>query len=285
MILVTGATGTNGRELIQQLTQGGQRVRAMVRNPAKNKELAGQNVDIVAGDFAQPESLTAALQGVERAFLLTPVDARAVQWQTSFIEAAKRAGVRHLLKFSGMGARPDNPSELMRQHAQTDEVLRRSGLPYTILQPNSFYQNMLWSAGTIKAANAFYLPLGEAQQSMVDVRDINAVAARVLTTSGHEGKTYLISGPEALTGKALAATLTQVLGRTISYVAVPLSAAEDSMRKTGMPEWNVKALSDLYTYFATGSAAMVTDTVQQLLGRPPITFEQFCRDHRTVFRS
>ena len=283
MILITGATGTNGRELIQQLTATGQRVRAMVRNPAKNPELAGPDVEVVAGDFSQPDSLAAALKGADRAFLLTPVDARVVKWQTAFIHAAKKAGVRHLVKFSGMGATLDCPVEILRQHAETDEVLKQSGLAYTILQPNSFYQNMLWSAGTIKGANAFYLPIKDSKQSMVDVRDINTIAAKVLTSSGHEGKTYLISGPEALSGKQLAETLTKVLGRTIQFMDVPLSAAGDSMRQAHMPEWNVKALMDLYAYFATGKAALVTDTVRQLLGRPPISFEQFCRDHRSFF--
>ena len=284
MILITGATGTNGRELIQQLTTRGERVRALVRNPAKSQELAFAGVEVVAGDFDQPESLAAALAGVDRAFLLTPVDARMVKWQTTFIAAAKHAGVRHLLKFSGMGATPDNASELMRQHAQTDEALRQSGMPYTIIQPNSFYQNMLWSAAAIKSGNAFYLPLGQARQSMVDVRDINAVSAEVLTSSGHEGKTYLITGPEALTGNLLAETLSKVLGRAIQYVDVPLQTTEDSMRKLHMPEWNVKALSDLYAYFATGGAATVTDTVQKLLGRAPITFAEFCRDNRPAFQ-
>jgi len=284
MILITGATGTNGRELIQQLTASGHRVRAMVRNPAKSTELAAPNVELIAGDFEQPASLDAALKGVDRAFLLTPVSAHAVKWQTAFIEAAKRAGVRYLLKFSGMGATQANPSEIMRQHAKSDSILQRSGIPHTILQPNSFYQNTLWSAGTIKGANAFYLPFKDAKQSVVDVRDINAIAAKVLTGSGHEGKTYLITGPEALTCQQMAETLTKVLDRPIHYVNVPLSAAEDGMRQMHMPEWNVKALSDLYDYFASGAAASVTDTVRQLLGRPPITFEQFCRDHQAAFQ-
>src|SRR5262249_47557301 len=155
----------------------------------------GPNVELVAGDFDRPATLDAALRGVEKAFLLTPVAEQFVQWQTAFIQAAQRAKVKHLVKFSGMGADEGSPSELLRLHHQTDEVLRKSGVPFTILRPNSFHQNILSSASTIKVQGVFYWPLKNALQSTVDIRDINAVATKVFTTSGHEGKIYVISGP------------------------------------------------------------------------------------------
>lgn len=283
MILVTGATGNNGQELVRQLTALGQRVRALARKPADAATLKSSNVEVAAGDFDRPETLKAALQGVEKAFLLTPVAEPFVQWQKDFIEAAQRAGVRHLVKFSGMGASSDCEAELLRLHHETDVILRNSGVPFTILQPNSFYQNMLWSVATIKAQDKFYLPLKNAPQSTVDIRDINAVAARVFTSSGHEGKTYVITGPEALTFQQAAEKLSFALGRTIQYVDVPLAAAADGMRKSGMPEWNVRVVSDLMAYFASGAAATVTDTIPQLLGRPAISFDQFVKDHRAAF--
>jgi uncharacterized protein YbjT (DUF2867 family) len=283
MILVTGATGNNGQELARQLTALGQRVRALVRNPADAARLKGPNLELAAGDFDQPETLEAALQGVEKAFLLTPVAERFVQWQKNFIEAAQRAGVKHLLKFSGMGASPDTTSELLRLHHQTDIILRDSGVPFTILQPNSFYQNIFSSVATIKAQGRFYLPLKNAPQSLVDIRDISAVAAKVFTSSGHEGKTYVVTGPEALTCQQVAEKLSSVLGRKIDYADVPLSAAADGMRQSGMPEWNVRVVSELLGYFASGAAATVTDTIPRLLGRPAISFEQFARDHQAAF--
>src|SRR5215469_9212896 len=189
MILITGATGNNGRELVRQLTALGQRVRAMVRDAADAAKLGGPNLEAVAGDFERPETIESVLKGVDKAFLLTPVAERFVQWQKDFIEAARRAKVKHLVKFSGMGAGANAASELLRLHHQTDEILRTSGVPFTILQPNSFHQNMLTSAGSIKTQGKFYLPLKNALQSTVDIRDINAVAARIFTSSGHEGKT------------------------------------------------------------------------------------------------
>jgi uncharacterized protein YbjT (DUF2867 family) len=283
VILTTGATGNNGQELIRQLTAIGQSVRALVRRPAEAAKLDGSNIEVAAGDFDLPETLEAALQGVEKAFLLTPVAERFVQWQKDFIEAAKRAKVKHLVKFSGMGADASSASELLKLHAKTDDILRSSGVPFTILQPNSFHQNMLSSANTIKAQGVFYWPLKNALQSTVDLRDISAVAVKVFASPGHEGKTYVITGPEALTFQQVAEKLTSVLGRKIQYLDVPISAAADGMRKSGVPEWNVRAVSDLLAYFATGAAATVTDTVPRLLGRPATSFEQFVKDHRAAF--
>ena len=283
MILITGATGNNGRELVRQLAAAGQHVRALVRNPAKAAELKDPNVELAVGDFDQPATLDAALRGVEKAFLLTPVAEHFVEWQRAFIEAAQRAEVKHLVKFSGMGADSNVKAELLRLHNETDNLLRKSGVPFTILQPNSFHQNILSSADTIKTQGAFYWPLKNAAQSTVDIRDVNAIAARVFTSPGHEGNTYVITGPEALTFQQAAEKLSAVLGRDIQYVDVPLSAAADGMRKSGMPEWNVHAVSELLGYFASGAAAAVTDSVPRLLGRPAISFEQFVQDHRAAF--
>jgi len=283
MILITGATGNNGQELVRQLAAMGQRVRALVRDPVKGANLKGPNVELVAGDFDQPASLDTALKGIEKAFLLTPVAEFFVAWQKAFIKAAQRAKVKHLVKFSGMGSGPNAGAGLLRLHHETDEFLRRSGVPFTILQPNSFHQNILSSAATIKTQNKFYLPLKNAAMATVDIRDINAVAARVFTSPGHEGKTYVITGPESLTSQQVAERLSSVLGRKVDYVDVPLAAAEDGMRKAGMPEWNVRTVGELLGYFATGAAAAVTDTIPRLLGRPAVSFEQFARDHRAVF--
>ena len=283
MILITGATGNNGQDLIRQLTAIGQRVRALVRKPTEAAKLDGSNIEVVAGDFDQPESLEAAFQGVEKAFLLTPVAERFVQWQKDFIQAAQRAKIKHLVKFSAMGAHARSASELLKLHAETDEVLRHSGVPFTILQPNGFHQNMLSLANTIKAQGVFYWPMRTASQSTVDIRDISAVAVKAFVSSGHEGKTYVLTGPEALTFQAAAEKLSSVLGRRIQYVDVPISAAADGMRKSGMPDWNVHAVSELLAYFATGAVATVTDTVPRLLGRSATSFEQFVKDHRAAF--
>jgi uncharacterized protein YbjT (DUF2867 family) len=283
MILVVGATGTNGREVVQQLSARGVPVRALVRSAEKSPDLRLPNVELVRGDLGDPPSLDAALRGVDRAFIVTAVDQRSVEWCRNFFGAAQRAGRPHVVKFSSMGAgSADTP--VMNQHGETDELLRRSGLPYTILRPNSFYQNLLWSAGSIKDQGAFYLPLGDARQSLVDVRDLALVAAEALTGAGHEGQVYELTGPESLSYHDVAATLSKVLGKPVRYVPVSLEAARESMLKAGMPEWNAAAVTDLYRVFASGAYAHTTDTIARLTGRPPRTFEQFARDHAGAFQ-
>jgi uncharacterized protein YbjT (DUF2867 family) len=283
MILVVGATGTNGKEVVTRLSAAGQSVRALVRDPAKATDLDLPNVELARGDLGNPASLAAALVGVEQAFIVTAVDPRHVQWCRSFFEAAKHAGTRHVVKFSGLGAGLDSPAEIMRDHGKSDNLLAESGLAYTILQPNSFHQNLLWSAGSIKGQGAFYLPVGDARQSLVDVRDIASVAVAALTESGHEGKTYEITGPEALSMNGVAATFSRVLGRPIKYVNVPPEAAKDSMIKAGMPAWNAAAVTELYGVFATGRYARTTDAVEKTTGKKPIAFEQFVREMVEAF--
>jgi uncharacterized protein YbjT (DUF2867 family) len=143
---------------------------------------------------------------------------------------------------------------------------------------------MLWSAATIKDHGAFYQPTGDARQSFVDVRDVAAVAVAALTGSGHKGQIYEITGPESLSFHDVAAKLSAVLGRPVRYVPVTPEAALESMLKSGTPEWNAHALADLYRAFATGPYARTTDTVERVLGRPAIPFEQFARDHAAAFR-
>jgi uncharacterized protein YbjT (DUF2867 family) len=283
MILVIGATGTNGRVVIERLLAAKQPVRALVRDRSKAIDIGKGQIELVQGDLDQPASLDAALAGVERAFFVAAVDQRYARWFGNFLAAARRAGTSHIVKFSGMGARVDSPSELMRQHGETDQALADSGVAFTILRPNSFYQNMFWSAESIKSQGAFYLPMGNARQSFVDVRDIASVAAAVLTHKGHEGKTYEITGPDSLSYQEVADTLTAVLGKPIRYIDVPPEAALESMLKSGMPDWNARAVSDLYATFAAGLAARTTDTVEQITGTRPISFEQFAREHAAAF--
>jgi uncharacterized protein YbjT (DUF2867 family) len=240
-------------------------------------------VELVAGDLDNMGALDLALAGVKRAFLITPVDKRHVTWCRNFVQAAGRAGRPHVVKFSAMAAAPESSSELLRLHGQSDELLAQSGLPFTILRPNSFHQNMLWSAETVKTQGAFYLPMRDARQSLIDVRDIARVAAAALTETGHEGKIYELTGPESLSYFDVAAKLTSVLGKPVKYVQVPPEAALAGMLQNGMPEWNADAIAGLMSIFATGIGAHTTDTVRKITGHEPIPFEQFAREHAGAF--
>ncbi|MGI8746017.1 MAG: SDR family oxidoreductase [Bryobacteraceae bacterium] len=241
MILLTGATGTSGSEIAKELLRRHVPFRALVRSAAKARNLETGGVELVEGDLDQPESLDRALEGIQRALILSAPDPRSVEQQGNFINASKRAGVKHIVKFSAMGAAINSPAFLLKWHGQIEEELQRSGIPFTALQPNSFMQNFLGMKATI-AQGAIYAPMKQTPLTLVDTRDIAAVAATTLTEAGHEGRIYVITGPEALTHDEIAAKLSAALGHPVKYADVPLDAFNQSLRQAGLPGW----LADWY---------------------------------------
>ncbi len=284
MILITGATGTTGREVIAELHRvGAEGVRALVRDPARADFIREAGFEAVAGDFDRPETLGAALEGVERALLLTPPSPQTFEHQRAFIEAAGRAGVRHVVKFSAFGADAAAPEGFGRWHGQSEDLLKSTGLAWTMLRPNFFMQNLLGQARQIAATGAVYQPLGDARASFIDTRDIAAVAARTLTEEGHEGQTYVLTGPEALSYHDIAAKLSEATGREIKYVPISPEQFREGALGAGLPEWLVAALERLNEVFASGRAAEVNDNVRRVGKREPTTFDQFARDHAAAF--
>lgn len=283
-ILVTGATGTIGSILMEKLATSGHHARALVRSRAKGETIEKLGHEISIGDLDKPETLTPALAGIEKVFLLTAPAERQAERESNLVRAAKQAGVRHLVKLSviGIGSGLEELS-LGRQHLQTEKEIERSGMAHTHLRPNGFMQNMLRHAGTIKSQGLFYAPFAESKESCVDARDVAAVALAALTEAGHEGKAYEITGPESLTSEELAQAFSSALGREIKYVEVPLEAARAAMTKAGMQAWLVEAMVELFHYYREGKAAHVTDTVRQVTGREPLTFAQFARDYAPAF--
>jgi uncharacterized protein YbjT (DUF2867 family) len=285
MILITGATGTTGREIVGELRKlGASGVRALVRDPARAAFIREAGFETAEGDFDRPETLGAALEGVERALLLTPPSPHTFAQQCAFVEAAQKAGVRHVVKFSAVGADADAPEGFARWHGQSEDLLKTSGLAWTMLQPNFFMQNLLGQAPQIAAAGAVYQPVGDARASFIDTRDIAAVAARTLTEEGHEGQTYVLTGPEALSYHDIAAKLSEATGREIKYVPISPEQFRAGALGAGLPEWLVSALERLNEMFASGRAARVTDDVRRVARREPTTFEQFARDHAAAFK-
>ncbi|HEX8502365.1 MAG TPA: SDR family oxidoreductase [Pyrinomonadaceae bacterium] len=285
MILITGATGTTGREVLKELRQAGAAgVRALVRDPARAPFVGEAGFEAIGGDFDRPETLGAALEGVERALLLTPPSPQTFEHNRLFVEAAARAGVRHVVKLSAFGADAEAPEGFARWHGQSEELLKSSGLAWTMLRPNFFMQNLLGQAGQISSAGKIFQPVGDSRASFVDVRDIAAVAARALTEGGHEGQTYTLTGPEALSYADVAARLSEAGGRNISYVPVTPEQFRAGALAAGLPEWLVSALERLNETFASGRAAEVTGDVERVARREPTTFRQFARDHAAAFR-
>ena len=286
MILITGATGTTGREVVRELRRlGAQGVRALVRDPARADFIRRAGYEAVVGDFERADTLGAALEGVERALLLTPPTPETVTHHRDFITAAAGAGVRHVVKLSAFGADADAPEGFGKWHGQSENLLKTSGLKWTILRPNFFMQNLLGQAGQIAATGSIFQPVGDARASFIDARDIAAVAARTLNEEGHEGQTYTLTGPEALSYHDVAAKLSEAAGRAISYVPVSPEQFREGALGAGLPEWLVSALERLNEVFASGRAAEVTDAVERVGRREPTTFAQFARDHAGAFKA
>ncbi len=282
MILVTGATGTSGSEIVKALLSRAERPRVLVRDPEKAAKMLGDDIEIARGDFEDPASLEAAMEDVDRALLLVNSNPKQVELEKTFIDVAKRVGVARIVKFSVIQASPNAGYLFARMHGEIEEHLKKSGLAWTMLRPTFFMQNLLGMADMIKAG-AIYQPAGEGQAAYVDVRDIAAVAAAALMDSGHEGKSYDITGPQLFSMSEIAATLTKVLGREIKFVDVPKEAARDAMIKAGLNDWYADAINDLTAHMKAGKMMEVSNTVKDLAKKQPITLEQFIRDHRETF--
>jgi len=284
MILVTGATGNIGREVVKQAAAVGVRVRALVRDAKKAAPLKGRNVELFEGSFDDPASLDAALRGAEKVFLLTPSDPGLVETQGRLLEAARRARVQHVVKLSALGASLGSPVSLGRWHAQAEKAIFDSGVPYTILRPNYFMQNVLDFAPSIMATGTFYAPMKDARVSAVDVRDIASVAVAVLTGIEHEGLTYDITGPEALSFSDMAARIGAATHQPVNYVDVAPPKAKEHLRAARLPEWLVEALLAIYAEFVAGHGAAVSTVVEELTGYPARGFDEFAREHVMAFR-
>lgn len=282
MILVTGASGNNGRALIRQLSARGTAVRGMVRRPDPMSP-SRPGVEMVTADFDDLASIGRALEGVEGAFLVTNSSERAEERQLGFVEAARNEGVRHLVYLSQLQAARNSPVRFLRYHAVVEEAIVRSGIAYTFLRPNLFMQGLLSFRSTIQVAGRFFAPVGEAVVSVVDVRDIAAVAAAALTEPGHEGQAYDITGPETLTHAQMAAQLSAALGMPVSFVDITEEAMRSTLRAFRFPEWQAEGLIEDYAHYRRGEAALVTSTVWELTGNAARPFSVFARDYRQAF--
>ena len=283
MILVTGSTGTISSALIEELAALGAPTRALVHTPEKTSLVEREGVEVTVGDLGSPETLDAALEGVERAFLLTPPDPRQPEWEKNLIEAAECAGVRHVVKLSALGSEANSPVRFLRNHADGERVLEESELSWTFLRPNSFMQNMLSNAWSIASERRLYSPILDAKVTLIDARDVAAVAARMLTEEGHEGKVYELTGPEAISNREAAERLSTVLGRPIECVEVSFEDARRAMVGGGMPEWQAAGVIELARLQEAGYAAVLTNGVAEATGRGSRRFEEFARDYESAF--
>ena len=286
-ILVTGATGTVGQEVVKQLAMvdSDVRVRAGVHSVIKGENLKRlPDVEIVEMDFEDEDSLHAAFTHVDKVFLITPFAEDQVQMAKTLIDEAKKAGVKHIVRLSAMGADSEPGIQLGRWHREVEKYIEDSGVPYTFLRPTSFMQNFEnYSAASIKKEGKFYSSTGSGKAAYIDTRDIAAVAVEVLIGEGHEGKVYELTGPEALSNEEIAQIMSEETGQPITFVDVPEGAAREAMVNQGMPGKLADALVELDGVYKEGYSNEVNDEVRYVTGRKPHTFRQFVRDYKECF--
>jgi uncharacterized protein YbjT (DUF2867 family) len=284
MILVTGATGKNGLEIIRRLSGRQERIRAMIRKQSDTKKFTPRpNLEFVEADFDDAANLHKALSGVQRAFLVTNSSEKVEERQLRFVEVARESGVKHVVYLSQLHASSDSPLRFLRYHAAVESALRTSGMSYTNLRPNLYMQGMLMIGKTIASEGRLFAPAGIARISVVDVRDVAAVAVAALTKGGHEGKTYDITGPEALTHAQMAELLSQALKRPVTFVDVTEEAFREGLRTIRMPDWQADGLAEDFAHYRRGEAADISSAVKDVTGVAPHPFSIFARDHVAAF--
>jgi uncharacterized protein YbjT (DUF2867 family) len=283
MILITGATGTVGSEIVKRLSARGEQVRAVTRDLHKAEANRLPHVQFVQADFDESDSMRRTCSGVEHAFLLTNSSERAEQQQIAFVEVARKSGVRHVVKLSQLHADTNSPGRFLRYHAAVESAVQAAGLSFTFLRPNLYMQGLLNFRQSIKEKRAFFAAAADARVSAVDVRDLADVAVAALTGSEHNNKNYSLTGPEGLTFGEMAKQLSVALGRLITYVDVPPEAMRSALTALGFPAWQVDGLLEEFGMYRRGEAAGVESGVCEALSRTPRSFAEFARDYASLF--
>jgi uncharacterized protein YbjT (DUF2867 family) len=284
VILVTGATGMFGSRVARESAARGAKVRGLVHSSEKAGELAEGEIEAVVGDLDRPETLTGALDGVERVFLVTPMDDRIAERESAVIAAAKQAGVAEVVKLHGAVRHRGDP--LDQEHQAAIAALKSSGLSWTIFSPQTVMEtNLLSQAEAIMQTGAIWGSAGDGRVGMVAADDCGRAGGVVMTTDGHEGREYAITGPAALTFSEAAEILTRALGRPVAYNDL---SEEDFkavlVQQAGMTAEQAEiGVLMHYRAFKRGDGDLITDDYQRLTGQPPTTLEAWASAHVQAF--
>jgi uncharacterized protein YbjT (DUF2867 family) len=283
MILITGASGTIGTEVLRLLALRGIPSRAMTRQPARLRLPARTGVEIVRADFDHPDSLRHAVTGADSVFLLTPPGTSVPDQDLALIQAARASGVRKIVKLSGVGGRQSRQAQILPSswHEPGERALAASGLAWSTLRPTAFASNALRWADAIQAGEPVPNTTGTGTQGVVDPRDVAAVAVEVLLTDEHDGAAHTLTGPELLSVPDQVAQLTDELGRQIKTVDIPSDAIRPQLLAAGLDPSAADTVVAGYQLIRDGGNAIVTSDVEHILGRPARTFRTWARDHRT----
>ncbi len=280
MILVTGATGTIGSEVVRRLAARGEKVRALTRDPARLDAAPG--VEVVRGDFLDPESVDSALAGVKAAFLVAVLgpDTRP---DVDLISRARAAGASRLVKLSAIGTGDPGVGPGGTWHIPGEEALRAGGADWTVLRPSTFASNTLSWADPIRSGEPVPNLTGDGRQGVVDPRDVAEVAVAALLDPRHAGRTYTLTGPEPITAPGQATVLADVLGRPVRTLDLTPDEVRSHLRGSGMPEPYLRGVLAGSSYVRAGHNDVITDDVREVLGRGARTYREWAEDHTEAF--
>lgn len=284
MILITGASGSVGKAVLQEATRTEPKVRAMYRSKEEAAK-APRGCESVLADYADKPSLRNALHGVTSVYVVCSPIPQLVELESNMLDACKESGVKNVVLNSALGA-GDYGKSFPSWHRKVEDKLKATGLSYTILRPNGFLQNIVaFNAPSIRAQGAFYAAMGNAKVSYLDIGDIAVVAVKALHGGTHAGKTYELNGPEAISNQELAKRISKVAGRAVNFVDIPESAQREAMLGLGMPDWQVTALVELQQYYKQGGGEKTDSLLKTLIERDPVTLDQYLTVNAREFRS
>lgn len=277
-ILLTGATGNTGQVIAEELTRRGVPFVAMTRSASSRARLDAAGIPSIGADFDDPVSLDRALRGVEKAYLVCTPDEKLIPREVAFIDAAKRAGVRHIVKCSAFLAGLDAPTQNLRSHGEIERRLITSGIDYTILRPHGFMQTFtLFAWDLIEKAGVMTVPAGDGGIPLIDIRDVAAAALKALTETGHEGKAYDLTGPEALTMYQAAEILQRALGRPVKYIPGTERQMQAVLWLMGVPPVPAEHVNKIFRMLREHRMEETRTTLREI-GISPTTYEQFAQD-------
>jgi uncharacterized protein YbjT (DUF2867 family) len=282
-ILITGATGNISSGILSNLEATGHKLRALVRNPEKAEALGKRGMDVRIGDLEKPWTLGPVFEGADTVWLLTPPGPRAPEQSSNGLWAARQAGATHIVRMSAVNAAFNAPTINSRLHALSDAEVAASGIPYTILKPHFFAQNLMMSAGSVAQEGTMYMAMGEGKLGMIDSRDISDFAAHVLTHAGHEGRTYTLTGPASMNLHQVAEAVGKGIGKPVKYIPVPVEAAQQAMTRNGLDPWMVNFMTDYLNAYSANWGDLATGDFQAVTGKVPRSIEQFARDFAAAF--
>jgi len=284
-ILITGATGTTGKKLVKLLVKGGSNVVAAVRDPIKGQELKDAGAQLVIMDWNRPETVEAAFHGIDRAFILTPIAFNLAEDSRVAVKAAKTHGVKFILKLSSLGADPDSSVHISREHGLGENAVKESGIHYTILQPSGFFDNWINYQGQAVKSGVVYGSSGDGKLAYIAADDICAVAAKILLHPEHHyGKTYVLTGGEALSAYEAVNIIGKYIGREVKYVDV----GDENLKRTligyNIPEWMADDMVHFEVVKRNNWAAAISPVVKDQLGKNPITFDEWAKTHASAWK-